>query len=64
LRKKLKNRFWSAARWRLLTTGLFRDQNERANESLIIGAFNHSKKEVMGLKKLDNFGILYTVFGE
>jgi hypothetical protein len=44
--------------------GLFRGQNERANESLIIGASNYFKKEVMGLKKLDNFGILYTVFGE
>jgi hypothetical protein len=64
LRKKLKNRFWSAARLRLLAMGLFRGQNERANESLIIGASNYFKKEVMGLKKLDNFGILYTVFGE
>ena len=44
--------------------GPFRDQSERANGSLIIGESNFFEKEVMGLKKkLDKFGILYTVYG-
>ncbi len=44
--------------------GPFRDQNERANESLITGESNCFEKEVMELKKLDKFSILYTVYGE